>query len=174
VYAPDHILTNAHVVAGVTQQQYVYTSSGQLPATVVLFDPKVDVAILYVPHLNLPTLDFASQAKVGANAIVAGYPLNGPFTAVAARVGGTEEATSPDIYQTAQVTRQIYAVRAVVEQGNSGGPLLNPNNGHIYGVVFAAATSVSDTGYALTAAEVAADAQAGANRTVGVSTQGCD
>jgi S1-C subfamily serine protease len=174
VYAPDHVLTNAHVVAGVTQQQYVYTRSGALPAHVVLFDPKVDVAILYVPGLDLPTLHFAGQAKVGANAIVAGYPLDGPFTAVAARVGGTEEATSPDIYQTAQVTRQIYAVRAVVEQGNSGGPLLNPDNGQIYGVVFAAATSVSDTGYALTAAQVAADAQAGANDTAGVSTQGCD
>jgi S1-C subfamily serine protease len=174
VYAPDHVLTNAHVVAGVTQQQYVYTRSGALPAHVVLFDPKVDVAILYVPGLDLPTLHFAGQAKVGANAIVAGYPLDGPFTAVAARVGGTEEATSPDIYQTAQVTRQIYAVRAVVEQGNSGGPLLNPDNGQIYGVVFAAATSVSDTGYALTANQVAGDAQAGANDTVGVSTQGCD
>jgi S1-C subfamily serine protease len=175
VYAPDHVLTNAHVVAGVTQQQYVYTRSGEaLHATVVFFDPKVDVAILYVPGLGLPTLNWAAQAKVGANAIVAGYPLDGAFTAVAARIGGTEEATSPDIYQTAQVTRQIYAVRAVVEQGNSGGPLLNPNNGHVYGVVFAAATSVSDTGYALTAAEVAADANAGANRVVGVSTQGCD
>jgi len=176
VYAPDHILTNAHVVAGVTEEQDVtlYPSQRVLPARVVLFDPKVDIAVLYVPGLNLPTLDFAGQAKVGANAIVAGYPLDGPFTPVAARVGGTEEATSPDIYQTAQVTRQIYAVRAVVEQGNSGGPLLNPDNGHVYGVVFAAATSVSDTGYALTAAEVAADAQAGAKRTAGVSTDGCD
>jgi S1-C subfamily serine protease len=175
VYAPDHVLTNAHVVAGVSQQQYVYTQSGAAwPARVVLFDPKVDIAILYVPGLNLPTLHWAGPAKVGSNAIVAGYPLDGPFTAVAARVGGTEEANTPDIYQTAQVTRQIYAVRAVVEQGNSGGPLLNPDNGHIYGVVFAAATSVSDTGYALTAAEVAADAKAGANDTAGVSTQGCD
>jgi S1-C subfamily serine protease len=175
VYAPNHILTNAHVVAGVTEEQDVYLPSGRvLPAHVVLFDPKVDVAVLDVPGLGLPTLDFAGQAKVGSNAIVAGYPLDGPFTAVAARIGGTEEATSPDIYQTAQVTRQIYAVRAVVEQGNSGGPLLNPTNGQVYGVVFAAATSVNDTGYALTAAEVAADAQAGANRTVGVSTNGCD
>jgi S1-C subfamily serine protease len=175
VYAPDHVLTNAHVVAGVTEDENVYVPSGRvLPAHVVFFDPKVDVAILYVPGLDLPALTWAAQAKVGANAIVAGYPLDGPFSAVPARIGGTEEATSPDIYQTAQVTRQIYAVRAVVEEGNSGGPLLNPGNGNVYGVVFAAATSVSDTGYALTAAEVAADANAGANRIVGVPTQGCD
>ncbi len=176
VYAPDHVLTNAHVVAGVTQQETVYTMSDQaLPARVVLFDPKVDVAVLYVPGLGgLTPLHWAGQAKFGANAIVAGYPEDGPFTTVAARIGGTTEATSPDIYENAQVTRQIYSVRAVVRQGNSGGPLLNPNNGHVYGVVFAAATSVADTGYALTAAQVSNDANAGANATVPVSTQSCD
>ena len=178
IYSPDHILTNAHVVAGVTEDQTVYTASGQaLSARVVLYDPKVDIAILYVPGLGglgLPALDWAGQAHFGANAIVAGYPEDGPFTAVPARIGGSTEATSPDIYQTAQVTRQIYSVRAVVRQGNSGGPLLNPNNGHVYGVVFAAATSVDDTGYALTAQQVAHDADAGANAVSPVSTQGCD
>jgi len=175
VISPDHVLTNAHVVAGVNENETVYTYGGAtLPARVVLFDPQVDVAVLDVPNLNLPSLRWAGQARVGANAIVAGYPLDGPFQAVPARVGGTEEATSPDIYQTANVTRQIYAVRAQVQQGNSGGPLLNPGNGHVYGVVFAAATSVSDTGYALTANEVQKDAAAGENATTGVSTQGCD
>jgi S1-C subfamily serine protease len=178
VYAPDHILTNAHVVAGVTQEQFVYTQSGQaLPARVVLYDPKVDIAVLYVPGLSdlgLQSLHWAGQARFGANAVVAGYPEDGPFTTVPARVGGTTEATSPDIYQTAQVTRQIYSVRALVRQGNSGGPLLNPVNGHVYGVVFAAATSVADTGYALTAGQVENDANAGASATTPVSTQGCD
>ena len=105
---------------------------------------------------------------------MAGYPEDGNFTAVPARIGGNTQATSPDIYETAQVTRQIYSVRAVVRQGNSGGPLLTPNNGHVYGVVFAAATSVDDTGYALTAAQVEGDANAGSSATVPVSTQGCD
>jgi S1-C subfamily serine protease len=176
VYAPDHVLTNAHVVAGVTQQETVTTLSGQqLAAQVVLFDPKVDVAVLYVPGLGgLTPLHWAAQAKFGADAIVAGYPENGPFTTVPARIGGTTEATSPDIYENAQVTRQIYSVRALVRQGNSGGPLLNPHNGNVYGVVFAAATSVQDTGYALTAAQVAGDANAGASATTPVSTDGCD
>ncbi len=175
VYAPDHVLTNAHVVAGVTEQQDIYTLSGAvLPARVVLYDPKTDVAVLYVPGLGLPSLRWAGQAKVGADAIVAGYPLDGSLTAVAARVGGTEDATSPDIYQTAQVTRQIYAVRALVQQGNSGGPLLDPDTGNVYGVVFAAATSVNDTGYALTAAQVQDDASAGSAATAAVSTKECD
>ena len=174
VYAPDHILTNAHVVAGVTEGPQIFTSQGgPIHARVVLYDPRRDIAVLYVPGLRAAPLHFTGPARVGANAIVAGYPENGPFTAVPARVGGTEEATSPDIYQSAQVTRQIYAVRATVEPGNSGGPLLTPG-GRVYGVVFAAAISVRDTGYALTASEVQADADQGANATASVSTQACD
>ena len=173
VYAPGHILTNAHVVAGVTQGPEVFTSQGEYPARVVLYDPQRDIAVLYAPGVTAPSLTFAGPAPTGADAIVAGYPLDGPFTARAARIGATENATGPDIYQTAQVTRQIYAMRAQVQPGNSGGPLLT-SGGSVYGIVFAAATSVPDTGYALTATEVASDASSGAHATAGVSTQGCD
>jgi S1-C subfamily serine protease len=71
------------------------------------------------------------------------------------------------------VTRQIYEIRAVVESGNSGGPLLSAD-GTVYGVVFAAAVGVDNTGFALTAAQVIPDARAGAHATAAVSTMGCD
>jgi S1-C subfamily serine protease len=61
----------------------------------------------------------------------------------------------------------------VVESGNSGGPLLSPE-GTVDGVVFAAAVGVSDTGFALTAAQVSDDARAGEQSTTAVSTMGCD
>ena len=174
VYAPGHVLTNAHVVAGVTENQEVFTTDNTpFLAHVVLYDPQRDIAVLYVPGLSAAPLHFAGQASTGADAIVAGYPLDGPFDAVPARIGGFERATSPDIYQSAQVTRDIYSIRANVRPGNSGGPLLT-RAGAVDGVVFAAAISVPDTGYALTSAEVASDAAAGAHATAGVSTQGCD
>ena len=179
VYAPNHVLTNAHVVAGVTEAPGggpgpdVITVHGTFASRVVLYDPKTDLAVLYVPSLNAAPLGFAPQAKIGDNAIVAGYPDDGPFNPAAARIGSIEQATSPDIYQTHTVTRQIYSIRAQVQPGNSGGPLL-ARSGRVYGVVFAAATSVPNTGYALTAQAVAADAAAGQNRTARVSTQGCD
>jgi S1-C subfamily serine protease len=174
VYAPDHVLTNAHVVAGVNQGPTVTTvGGGSYRASVVFYDPQVDVAVLYVPGLNMTPLRFAGQAQGGADAVVAGYPLDHPFTAVPARIGGIQRAQGPDIYQTGQVDRQIYEIRAVVEPGNSGGPLLS-SSGAVYGVVFAAAVGVSDTGFALTSAEVASDANAGASATIPVSTQGCD
>jgi S1-C subfamily serine protease len=174
VYAPDHVLTNAHVVAGVNQGPTVTTSGGRTyQAKVVLYDPQVDIAVLYVPGLDLTPLHFNYQGQAGASAVVAGYPLNRGFTQDAARIGGTQNAVGPDIYQTGQVNRQIFEIRANVEPGNSGGPLLSPS-GTVYGVVFAAAVDASDTGFALTANEVAADARAGANQTFPTSTQGCD
>ncbi len=174
VYAPDHVLTNAHVVAGVTDGPTVSTPAGDhFAATVVFYDPQVDIAVLYVPGLDLAPLKFDDQAQVGSSAVVAGYPLDQPFNAQPARVGPTQDAVGPDIYQTGQVSRQIYEIRADVRPGNSGGPLLSPG-GEVYGVVFAAAVGVTDTGFALTASEVAADARDGADQTTPVSTQGCD
>ncbi len=174
VIAPGRVLTNAHVVAGVTQHEEITPAAGGrgLAAHVVLYDPERDIAILAVPGLTAPQLSFAGAAQSGSPAIVVGYPLDGGFTAVAARIGPVETAIGPDIYQRTRVTRQIYPIRAVVQQGNSGGPLLAPD-GQVYGVVFAAATSVADTGYALTASEVAPDVVRGERDTRPVSTQGC-
>jgi S1-C subfamily serine protease len=91
---------------------------------------------------------------------------------VPARVGRAETAYGPNIYQTSVVNRQIYPIRAQIEPGNSGGPLLSVG-GQVYGVVFAASTSTPDTGYALTASEVASDASVGGTETTPVPTQTC-
>ncbi len=174
VISPQHILTNAHVVAGVTQDQTVTTRLGRrLAATVVLFDPERDLAVLYVPGLRAGALGFAGPVSLGSSAIVAGYPLDHSFTVVPARVGDDQPAQAPDIYQSHEVTRQIYSIRANVEPGNSGGPLLAPD-GKVDGVVFAAAVGVKDTGYALTASEVQPDVNRGAAATTPASTQTCD
>jgi S1-C subfamily serine protease len=174
VYAPQHVLTNAHVVAGVNEGPIVTTINGTTyHAKVVLYDPQVDIAVLDVPGLNLTPLSFDDQAQAGAEAVVAGYPLDQPFNQQPARIGGTQDAVGPDIYQTGTVDRQIFEIRAWVRPGNSGGPLLSPS-GTVYGVVFAAAVNASETGFALTASEVAADARAGADQTSPTSTVPCD
>jgi S1-C subfamily serine protease len=159
----------------VTTNQTVTTDTGRvLSATVVYYDPQVDVAVLYVPGLDLTPLQFAGTARPGDNAVVAGYPLDAAtLHLVPARIGGEQNAQGPTIYQTGTVTRQIYEIRAVVQSGNSGGPLLSPD-GNVDGVVFAAAVGVSDTGFALTAAQVSADASAGQHLTAPASTQACD
>jgi S1-C subfamily serine protease len=173
VISPEHVLTNAHVVAGVTVGPLVYASDGHVyHGRVVLYDPQRDLAVIDVPGLTAPPLGFAPQAAAGTSAIVAGYPLDDPLTVAAARIGHSVTAYGPNIYQTAVVHRQIYPIRAKIQPGNSGGPLLS-TGGRVYGVVFAASTSLSNTGYALTAAEVAGDAAAAASATAAVSTKGC-
>jgi S1-C subfamily serine protease len=173
VFAPQRVLTNAHVVAGVRSGPTVIAAGRAHLARVVLFDAERDVAVLYVPSLRARSLTFTQHASRGDNAVVAGYPRNRKFTAVPARIGSEQTANSPDIYQTHSVTRNIYAVRAVVEPGNSGGPLLTPG-GSVYGMVFAAAVDVRNTGYALTAGEVSSDVRAGRAATAPVSTGACD
>ncbi len=173
VYAPQHVMTNAHVVAGVPNPT-VEVNGNRLAATTVLFDPKRDVAVLYVPGLRVTPLAFtASAASAGDPAIVIGYPENGPFTPVPARVRDRINARGVDIYSQSMVDREIYGLRTRVLPGNSGGPLVSPT-GQVYGMVFAAATDDSETGYALTAAEVASDAQVGRIATARVSTRDCD
>ncbi len=172
VISPQHVLTNAHVVAGEDEGPYVDASGRAYNARVVLYDPQRDLAVLDVPGLTARPLKFASQAAEGAPAVVAGYPLDHPLSLVAATVGHYITAYGPNIYETSTVGRQIYPIRADVRPGNSGGPLLAPD-GRVYGVVFAASTSYKDTGYALTAGEVASDARAGSTETAQVSTQKC-
>lgn len=173
VYANDRVMTNAHVLAGVGSPTVQTTDGRALSARVVLYDPERDVAVLLVPGLGGTPLHFSAPVSSGQSAIVVGYPENGPFTARAARVRSVQNARGPDIYQNRQVTREIYSLYALVQPGNSGGPLLTPR-GQVAGVVFAAAVDHSHTGYALTASEVAPDASRGASATASVSTQGCD
>ena len=172
LFASEHVMTNAHVVAGVRHPK-VEVDGAQRSATVVLYDPDRDIAVLYVPGLSRAPLAFAGEARAGDNAIVVGYPQDGPFRADSARVRGAQNAKGPDIYQRKTVVREIYSLRARVRPGNSGGALISPQ-GKVYGVVFAAAADDPQTGYALTAKEVAGDAERGGASHSSVGTQGCD
>ncbi len=173
VYAPQRILTNAHVVAGTSQVGVQVTPEQVVPATVVLYDPRRDVAVLSVPGLTAPPLTFSSRpAGRGDPAIVLGYPEDGPFTERTARVRTRVTVSGNDIYGQQSVRRDVYAVRAVVRSGNSGGPLL-ADDGSVLGVVFATALDSSDTGYALTDAEISPDADRGRTATAPVSTGRC-
>jgi S1-C subfamily serine protease len=171
VYADDRVMTNAHVVAGVTRPRVV-VGDDAVEAEVVAFDSQRDLAVLSVPDLDLPALPFSGPASTGDDAVIAGYPGNGPFTAVAARIRGRLDAIGSDIYGAQQVRREVYAVRSIIEPGNSGGPLLAPD-GTVLGVVFAASVEDAETGYALTAAEAASVADAGRAGTAEVGTGAC-
>jgi S1-C subfamily serine protease len=170
VYAARHVMTNAHVVAGIDAPTVRVGGVGpSYEARVVLFDPQKDVAVLYVPDLRAPVLRFDDDATRGDSAVVAGYPEDGDLNLQAATVANRVRATGQNIYNDETVTREIYSIRSTVRPGNSGGPLLT-TDGKVFGVVFARSTSDDETGYVLTAAEVASDAERAANATAPVGT----
>ena len=171
VYAQDRVMTNAHVVAGV-RRPFVVVGERRLPAEVVVYDPKLDIAVLAVNGLGLEPLEFDTTGKAGDDAAVLGYPENGPFDARAARIRQVQSLRSPDIYNRDQVVREAFSIRSLIRSGNSGGPLIS-DQGDVYGVIFAASVSDQSTGYAVTASQVALNAEAGRRAGTPVDTGGC-
>ncbi|BCB80369.1 MarP family serine protease [Phytohabitans flavus] len=172
VYSPERIMTNAHVVAG-TESVEVEVGDERLEGRVTVYDPDRDLAVIYVPGLEAPVMPFAPRkAPTNADAIVLGFPLDGPYNAQSARVRDVGDITGPDIYNSGDVTREIYTIRALVRSGNSGGPLV-ATNGQVLGVIFAAAADDRNTGFAVTAQEAAPVATAGQSRTRATTTGDC-
>ncbi len=172
VISPERVMTNAHVVAG-SSSVSLQANGKNYDATVVSYDPQVDIAILAVPGLPSTPLVFDdTPAKTGTDVVVLGYPGGGNFTATPARIREVIKLSGPDIYRSPQqVTRDVYTIRANVEQGDSGGPLIDLD-GRVLGVVFGAAVDDADTGFVLTAEEVAGQlSKIGA--TAQVSTGAC-
>jgi S1-C subfamily serine protease len=173
VVVTHRVVTNAHVVAGMSAPQVQIAGTGrQYQAKVVLFDAQRDIAVLAVPRLPAPALDLGDDLARGDDAVVAGFPRDGPFTASAARVRSVVQAGGEDIYGRSGVVREVYQVYAEVQPGNSGGPLLAPD-GSVVGIVFAKSLDDATTGYALTMAESLPDVRAGIVADTAVSTGGC-
>lgn len=173
VIAAERVATNAHVVAGVRSPSVQVDGVGRrYSARVVMFDPRRDIAVLAVPGLDAPALQLGRNLGNGADAVVVGFPRNGPFTSSPARVRSVIEASGEDIYGQPGAARQVYSLFAEVEPGNSGGPLLAVD-GSLAGIVFAKSLDDPQTGYALTMDESRADLVAGINATNRVSTGGC-
>jgi S1-C subfamily serine protease len=174
VFSPGRVLTNAHVVAGT--RQVTVAAPGQryvLSGVVVVYDPHRDLAVIDVPGLDSPVLSLAKAAALpDDDAIVLGYPLDGPYDAEPARIRDARPIKGPDIYNDRTVTRDIYTIRGLVRSGNSGGPLID-SDGDVLGVIFAAAADDPQTGFALTNAEAASVIKTGKTATQHVSTGSC-
>ena len=174
LYARDRLMTNAHVVAGVDDPE-VEVGEDNVPATVVEYDPELDIAVLEFDSGSLPLLAFNdpdSPARSKDAVAILGYPEDGPYDVRAGRIRDQQRLSSPDIYGDGKVIRDVYSVRGLVRPGNSGGPIVT-SGGEAVGVVFAASVTDEDTGYALTSAQVAQAAALGVTSDSAVDTGDC-
>jgi S1-C subfamily serine protease len=135
---PGVVVTNAHVVSGQDDTSVVTQDGTELDATAIHYEPRNDLALLSVDGLGAPPLPIAQLAQKGTPGAVLGYPENGPFTIVPARLGETGEVVSQDSYGNGPITRLMTPFRADVRDGNSGGPVVG-GDGEVLATVFAAA-----------------------------------
>ncbi|MDN5746579.1 MAG: MarP family serine protease [Nocardioidaceae bacterium] len=159
VYAQDRVMTNAHVVAGVSDPE-VQINGGNESARVVVYDKRLDVAVLAVDTGDAPILKFDESVDANDPVAIVGYPQDGPFNVQTGRVRSMQNLRSPDIYGSGTVVREVFSLRGLVRPGNSGGPIVTPD-GKVAGVVFAASVTDPETGYALTATQVGQRAKQG-------------
>jgi uncharacterized membrane protein required for colicin V production len=149
VVAEDRVVTNAHVVAGVSQPVVEMPDGDAVPGRVVYFDTRHDLAVLAVDGLPAVPLALGSDLPNNSPAAFAGYPHGGPFQSKPATVQDISTVLVPDIYGSNPSPEDIYRLAGDVQPGNSGGPLLT-TDGQVAGVVFAKATSGTEMGFAIT------------------------
>jgi S1-C subfamily serine protease len=178
VAAPGLVVTNAHVVAG--ESDTVVQIGGVppgIPATVVVYDPHDDIAVVRVSESRPPlppALQMEADPKAGTAAAILGYPLDGPFDAEPGRLGQTQRVTTDNSYGNGPVVRSIASLRGHVRPGNSGGPMVDAS-GHVVATVFAAITGAGTGhgGFAVPNELVRRELAIAATRTDPVSPQGC-
>ena len=149
----ETIVTNAHVVAGVDRPTVIRADGRQLNATVQVFDPARDLAVLRVPGLGQAALEIGS-AEVGTEGAVFGYPGGQRELEITpARIENQLNAVGRDLYGTSTTRREVFILSARVEPGDSGEALTDAE-GVVVGVAFAIAPDRPSTAYALTSEEL--------------------
>ena len=140
VAADRLVVTNAHVVAGEGPEPVlVQDSTGRTHrARVVVFDPRRDLAVLRVEDLSAAALPLAERSNRDDTGWVFGHPGGRALAVREFRAGSEIQATVPDIYGQAEVSRRIVPIRAALEKGDSGSALVN-RDGAVVGVAFAIA-----------------------------------
>ncbi len=172
VAADKTVVTNAHVVAGMPKPTII-DNNGSRQSEVVLFDDNLDLAILKADNLAGKPLKLNYEFTAnGTTAAALGFPGGGSFTAGPAAILDTFTAIGRNIYNQGETTRAIYSLKANVQEGNSGGPLII-KDGSVVGVIFARSTTYDQVGYALTAKDVGQRLDEAKNKTQAVSTGKC-
>jgi S1-C subfamily serine protease len=171
VVAPNLVLTNAHVIAGVHRPIVKYGTQSYV-GTPVLFDYNLDVAILRLSNLPAtPLTIFNGTVAPGTGVVVLGYP-GGNFTILPAVVSEQTQLVTDNLYNVGTVDRQVYEVQAPVGPGSSGGPMIL-QNGQVAGVIFARNGALNSYAYALTSTSVLSKVHQAERATRRISTGVC-
>jgi S1-C subfamily serine protease len=173
IAATGDVVTNAHVVAGVSNPKVIDNNGVVHNTRVIWFDPNVDLAMLKVNGLSGTPLKINSaEQPTNTPGVVLGFPGGGSFNAQPAAVIEHFTALGRNIYGQGSTARDVYSLKAHIIPGNSGGPLLD-SNGDVLGIVFATSTTYNNVGYALTGHQVAGELATAEQSSTTYSTGAC-
>ena len=171
---PDTILTAAHVVAGSQSLQVLPpNSTHNKTATLVYFNPQIDIALLHVQGLNITPLKPATSTPARGELVAEiGYPNGGKGQILPGRIRASFEAVGSSLYGKSLVRRSLLLLSANTEPGVSGGAVVT-NSGLLIGMVFASAPSDPTTGYALSESQLSPVLSSLKNFKTPVSSKAC-
>lgn len=137
-----HIVTNYHVIDGVTEVQIITNSGKKYPARIIGANQQRDVALLKVddPKTEFPALAFANsdEARVGQLVFAVGNPFGLTGTVTQGIISAQNRHLSDN-------TLDYLQTDTVINPGNSGGPLVNIK-GEIVGINVAIYQGGENTG----------------------------
>lgn len=138
ISSDGYIVTNNHVVAGADELTVTLTDNREFSARIIGTDPTTDLALIKIDGKNLPTLPIGNSddLKVGEWVIAVGCPLNLNSTVTAGIVSAKARSLG------ANGVESFIQTDAAINQGNSGGALVN-TRGELIGIN---AMLVSQTG----------------------------
>lgn len=134
IISPDgYIITNYHVVQNATKIAVTLTDEREFEATLVGSDELIDLAVIKIDSSNLPfaRVGDSDAVRVGDIVVAVGNPfgLRGTFTmGIVSATGRDEAAIDRDA-----AFKSYIQTDASINQGNSGGPLVDIH-GHIIGI----------------------------------------
>ncbi|HEX6913961.1 MAG TPA: trypsin-like peptidase domain-containing protein [Chitinophagaceae bacterium] len=136
IYTADgYIITNNHVVAGADEINVTLKNRRTYKATVVGTDPSSDLAVIKIDEKNLPYIIWGNsdEVKLGQWVLAIGYPLNLDVTVTAGIVSAKARAIGINNRQSENPVESFIQTDAAVNQGNSGGALIN-TDGQLIGI----------------------------------------
>ena len=147
------IITNKHVVSDTEAEYTVLTNDGeQVPAAVLATDPFQDIAILKIDKNNLPVLPLgdSDNLDIGSTVIAIGNALGEYRNTVSTGIisGLRRSIDVSTSFGQAEHIPEVIQTDAAINQGNSGGPLLNLS-GEVIGINVAMAQAAENIGFSL-------------------------
>jgi S1-C subfamily serine protease len=137
VASDGSLLTAAHVVSGCRQTRIASQLVRPSVARLVASDAKQDIALLRATNVTPPAmLTVGRPAAPGGRLFVLGYPASGgPLIPTETWAVLENDRFQPAPAELIDPRRVIWAAAPAINHGFSGGPMLDPRNGAVVGIV---------------------------------------